>query len=94
MVVPVHKSNGPKTLTDFTPAALTDILMKDFQQLVRSEITRRTGHVLDPMQFACRPHGGVQDVAHFLNTWREVGVMLHFFFMTFHELVTPSKPTS
>ncbi len=41
--------------------ALTSILMKTFEKLVRSEISRKTEHVLDPMQFAYRPYRGVED---------------------------------
>ena len=43
-------------LNDFRPAALTSILMKTFEKLVRSEILRETEHALDPMQFTNRPH--------------------------------------
>ncbi len=61
VVVPIPKSNGPKTLNDFRPVALTSILMKNFEKLVRSEILKITEHALDPMQFAYRPHRGVED---------------------------------
>ena len=61
VVVPVPKSSGPKTFNDFRPVALASIIMKNVKRLVRSEIIRKTEHVLDPMQFAHRPHRGVED---------------------------------
>ena len=61
VVAPVPKSRGPKTLNDFRPVALTSILMKTLEKLVRAEILRKTEHALDPMQFAYRPHRGVED---------------------------------
>ncbi len=61
IVVPVPKSSSPKTLNDFRLIALTSVLMKTLEKLVRSEILRKTEHVLDPMQFAYRPHRGVED---------------------------------
>ena len=59
VVVPVPKSSCPKILNDFRPVALTSIIMKIFEKLVRSEIIRKTENLLDPMQFAYRPHRGV-----------------------------------
>ncbi|KAL2086367.1 hypothetical protein ACEWY4_017426 [Coilia grayii] len=61
VVVPVPKSGRPKTLNDFRPIALTSIVMKHFERLVRSQILSHTEHALDPMQFAYRPNRGVED---------------------------------
>lgn len=61
VVIPVPKCSGPKTINDFRPVALTSVLMKIFEKLVRSEILRQTEHALDPLQFAYRPHRGVED---------------------------------
>ncbi len=61
VVVPVPKSNCPKTVGDFRPVALTSVLMKTFEKLVRSETLRQTEHTLDPVQFAYTPHRGVKD---------------------------------
>lgn len=61
VVIPVPKCRDPKMINDFRPVALTSILMKILEKLVRSEILRWTEHRLDPMQFAYRPHRGVQD---------------------------------
>ena len=61
VIVPVPKSSCPKTLSDFRPVALTSILMKTFEKMVRTELLRKTECVLDPLQFAYRPHRGVED---------------------------------
>lgn len=37
MVIPIPKSNGPKTLNDFRPVALTSVSMKCFER-IRTEI--------------------------------------------------------
>ena len=60
-VVPVAKSNNPKTLNNFRPMALTSLVMKQFEKLVKSELVSRTGGLLDPLQFAYREGRGVQD---------------------------------
>ncbi len=61
VVVPVPKSSSPKALYDFRPVALTSILTKTLEKLVKKEILRKTKHTLDPKQFAYRPHRGVKD---------------------------------
>ena len=61
VIVPVPKSSCPKTLSDFRPVALTSILMKTFEKMVRAELLRKTECVLDPLQFAYRPHRRVED---------------------------------
>lgn len=61
VVVPVQKGSSSKILNDFIPVALTSILMKNFEKLIRSEILKITENALDPMQFAYRPHRGVED---------------------------------
>ena len=61
IIVPVPKSSCPKTLSDFRPVALTSILMKTFEKMVRAELLRKTECVLDPLQFAYRPHRRVED---------------------------------
>ena len=61
MVIPVLKLNITKTHNDFRPVALTSIVMKVREKLVRSEILRKTEHLLDPLQFAYRLRRGVGD---------------------------------
>ena len=61
IMVPVPKSSCPKTHRDFRPVALTSILMKTFEKMVRTELLRKTECMLDPLQFAYRPDRGVED---------------------------------
>lgn len=61
VVIPVPKISSPKTLNDFRPIALTSIVMKAFEKLVKSEILKSTEQDLDPMQLAYRPNRGVED---------------------------------
>ena len=59
--MPVAKINKPKTLNDFRPVALTSLIMKQFEKLVKSELVEKTEHLLDPLQSAYRTGRGVQD---------------------------------
>ena len=60
-VVPVAKNSNPKTLNDFRPVALTSLIMKQFEKLVKRELVTKTESLLDPLQFAYREGRGVQD---------------------------------
>lgn len=60
-VVPVAKNNNPKTLNDFRPVALTSLIMKQFEKLVKQELVSKTESLIDPLQFAYREGRGVQD---------------------------------
>ena len=68
-VVPVPKKNNPKQLNDFRPVALTSLVMKTLEKLIKSFILSEIEHKLDPLQFAYRPGKGVDDAKLFiLNT--------------------------
>ncbi len=60
-VVPVAKNSNPKSLNDFRPVALTSLIMKRFEKLVKMELVTKTESLLDPLQFAYRTGRGVQD---------------------------------
>ena len=60
-VIPVAKVSRPKTLNDFRPVALTSLVMKQFERLIKSELVGKTESLLDPYQFAYREGRGVQD---------------------------------
>lgn len=83
VVVPVPKSSCPRTLNDFRPVALTSLIMKIFEKLVRLEILKNTESEMDQLQFAYRPKRGVEDASHCLicslNILKEVGVMPGFY---------------
>jgi len=57
-IVPIAKNKHPKTLNDFRPIALTSLVMKSFEKLVKENIILRTNPLLDPLQFAYRTNRG------------------------------------
>jgi len=60
-IVPVAKSASPKELNDYRPVALTSLVMKSFERLIRDFLMNKVQELLDPMQFAYRPNRGVED---------------------------------
>ena len=50
-------------LNDLRPVALTSLVMKSFEKLVKSELLSKTGQVLDPLQFAYRANRSVEDAS-------------------------------
>ncbi len=60
-IVPAAKSKHPKSLNDFRPIALTSLVMKSFEKLIKAELLKTTEHLLDPLQFAYRSKRGAQD---------------------------------
>ncbi len=61
IVVPVAKIKSPKELNDLRPVALTSIVMKTFERLVKQILIEKVQSQLDPMQFAYRASRGVDD---------------------------------
>jgi len=69
VIVPVPKINVPKSLNDFRPVALTSLIMKSFEKIIKQEIIAMTKSQLDPLQFAYRAGRGVEDaLGSLLNT--------------------------
>jgi len=61
-VIRVAKLNHPQLLNDFRRVALTSLVMKCFEVLVKKVIIlSKTGNLLDPLQFAYRAKQGVDD---------------------------------
>ena len=60
-IIPVAKTKSPKVLNDFRPVALTSLVMKTFEKIVKQDILRQTEGLLDPLQFAYQPGRGVED---------------------------------
>ncbi len=52
IIIPVPKNNYPSCLNDYRPVALTSIVMKVFERLVKSHISSSIPVTLDPLQFA------------------------------------------
>ena len=53
-IVPVPKNTNVTEINDYRPIALTSVIMKSFERLVKDHITLPV--TLDPRQFAYRPN--------------------------------------
>ncbi|KAK1803752.1 hypothetical protein P4O66_020771 [Electrophorus voltai] len=68
-IVPVPKKARPSGLNDYRPVALTSVVMKCFEKLVRDFITSSLPASMDPLQFAYRHNRSTDDtIAHLLHT--------------------------
>ena len=61
IVVPVAKVPKPKELKDYRPVALTSLVMKGFEKIVKKSLLTMTQDKIDPLQFAYQPRKGVED---------------------------------
>ncbi len=69
IIIPVPKNNKPSCLNDYHPVALTSIVMKVFERLVKSHIFSSIPVTLDPLQFAYRPNRSSDDaISHILHS--------------------------
>jgi hypothetical protein len=60
-IVPVRKKAKITELNDYCPIALTYVIMKCFERLVKDHITSTLPATLDPLQFASRPNSSTDD---------------------------------
>ena len=60
-IVPVPKKAKLTELNDYRPIALTSVIMKCFERLVKDHITSTLPDTLDPLQFAYRPNRSTRD---------------------------------
>ncbi|KAK1794424.1 hypothetical protein P4O66_010749, partial [Electrophorus voltai] len=68
-IVPVRKKPRPSGLNDYRPVALTSVVMKCFEKLVRDFITSSLPASIDPLQFAYRHNRSTDDaIAHLFHT--------------------------
>ncbi len=68
-IIPVPKNNKLSCLNDYRPVALTSIVMKVFERLVKSHICSSIPVTLDPLQFAYRPNRSTDDaISHILHS--------------------------
>ncbi len=69
IIIPVPKNNKPSCLNDYRPVALTSIVMKVFERLVKSHISSSIPATLDPLQFAYRSNRSTDDaISHILHS--------------------------
>ncbi len=71
-LIPVPKNSKPSCLNDYRRVALTSIVMKVFERLLKNHISSSIPIILDPLQFAYRPNRSTDDaisqVLHFSLT--------------------------
>ncbi len=69
VIIPVPKNYKPSCLNDYRPVALTSIVMKVFERLVKNYICSSIPDTLDPLQFAYRPNRSTDDaISHILHS--------------------------
>ncbi len=61
IIIPVPKKSTIKCFNDYRPVALTPIMMKCFERLVKDYIFSRLPPMFDPFQFAYRPNRSTED---------------------------------
>ena len=61
IIIPVPKNRTPNKFNDYRPVALTSIVMKCFEKIVKSELLNTVYKNLDPLQFAYQHSLGVED---------------------------------
>lgn len=68
-VIPIPKKGTTKVLNDLRPVALTSLVMKAMERIIKEHITKATSSMMDPLQFAYQAGRGVDDAKIFiLNT--------------------------
>ena len=60
-IIPLPKKSPATTLNDYRPIALTPIMMKCFERMVKAHITSSLPATFDPFQFAYRPKRSTDD---------------------------------
>ncbi len=54
VIIPVPKNSKPSCLNDYRPVALTSIVMKVFERLLKNHICSSIPATLDPLQFGSK----------------------------------------
>jgi hypothetical protein len=60
-IIPIPKIPSPTEHNHYRPIALTSLVMKCFERIVKKYILPRINHLLDPLQFAYQSSRGVDD---------------------------------
>ncbi|KAI3353892.1 hypothetical protein L3Q82_005099 [Scortum barcoo] len=60
-IIPVPKKTHITSLNDYRPVALTPIMMKCFERLVKDHIISKLPPTFDPLQFAYQPNRSTED---------------------------------
>ena len=68
-IIPIPKKPRPACHNDYRPVALTSVVMKCFEKLVKAHICSSLPNTLDPLQFAYRPNRSTEDaITHILHS--------------------------
>ena len=65
-IIPVPKVCNPRVLNEFMPVALTSLVMKVLEKILKDEIVSLINGKLDPLKFAYQPGKGVDDAKIFI----------------------------
>ena len=60
-IIPIPKIQGSNELKNYRPVALTSILAKCLETIIKIEILKLISHKIDPHQFAYQPNMGTED---------------------------------
>ena len=60
-IVPIAKKDQPKVLNDYRPIALTPIVMKCFEKIIKNRLLLQVKTYQDPLQFAYTNNRSVED---------------------------------
>ena len=64
--IPIPKVSKPRELQDFRPVALTSLVVKNIEKIIKDEVLALVKGKLDPLQFAYQPGKGVDDAKLFI----------------------------
>ncbi|KAL0149701.1 hypothetical protein M9458_054984, partial [Cirrhinus mrigala] len=97
-IIPVPKKPKITGLNDYRPVALKSVVMKSFEKLVLAYLKNITGPLLDPLQFAYRANGSVDDAVdmglHFiLQHLDKTGNYVRILFVDFSSAFNTIIPT-
>ncbi len=65
-LIPIPKKSTTKVLNDHRPVALTSLVMKAMERLIKNHITMVTDWLMDPLRFAYQAGRGVKDAKIFI----------------------------
>ncbi|KAK3569663.1 hypothetical protein QTP86_002629 [Hemibagrus guttatus] len=97
-IIPIPKKPQITGLNDYSPVALTSVVMKSFERLVLAYLKNITGPLLDPLQFAYRANRSVNDAVnmglHFiLQHLDKSGTYVRLLFVDFSSAFNTIIPT-
>ena len=64
--IPIPKVSKPRELQDFRPVALTSLVVKNIEKIIKDEVLALVEGKLDLLQFAYQPGKGVDDAKLFI----------------------------